>query len=142
MARRRLLLALWLTMAGTALADVVVIANRDNPVRTLSPAQVSDLYLGRLRQLPDGEPVIVLEYRHDSSLRERFFRLLNGMSLNQLNAYWARLHFSGQVLPPPTLADSREVLTAVRSKRSAIGYLDAAEVDDTVRVVLRLKEGQ
>ena len=62
------------------------------------------------------------------------------MSLKQLNAYWARLRFSGEVLPPMTLPDSQLVLDAVSRTRGGIGYVDAALVDGSVKVVLRLKE--
>lgn len=129
-----------LLLAWPASADVVVIAHPDSPVPALTPEQVSDLYLGRLRSLPNGEPVTVIEHKHDSNVRERFFRQLNRMSLKQLNAYWARLQFSGQVLPPTSLSDGKEVLKAVRSNRLVIGYVDAAEVDGSVRILLRLKE--
>ena len=127
-------------LVGSAHADVVVIAHPESPVRALSPDQVSDLYLGRLRSLPDGESVIVVEHQPDSQVRERFFRKLNRMSLKQLNAYWARLQFSGQVLPPASLSDSKKILHEVRNNRLVIGYVDAAELDDSVRVLLRLKE--
>jgi len=83
---------------------------------------------------------LIYEQPVASSLRESFFRSLNGMSVIQLNAYWARLRFSGEVLPPKGLADSRAVLEAVGSNRNAIGYVDAAVVSSSVKVVLLLKE--
>lgn len=144
MAAKQLTLSLCLAgnllLAGPARADIVVIANLESPVHALTPNQVSDLYLGRLRSLPDGTPVSVIEQEHDSQVRERFFRQLNNMSLKQLNAYWARLQFSGQVLPPTRLKDGKEIIRAVRSNRLTIGYVDSAEVDDSVRTLLRLKE--
>lgn len=130
-----------LLLAGPARADVVVVVSQDSPVSVLSPDQVSDLYLGRLRNLPNGSTANVIEQQRDSRVREQFFRLLNGMTLKQTNAYWARLQFSGQVLPPLSLTDGKAVLTTVRSSPTAIGYIDSSEVDDSVRVVLHLKTG-
>lgn len=129
---------------SVARADIVVIVHPDNPVRNLSPKQVSDLYMGRSRHFLLGEDqtpqaASIYEQPADSSVRETFFRLLNGMSLSQLNAYWARLRFSGEVLPPATAADSKAVLETVSRNRNAIGYVDAAAVNDSVKVVLRLK---
>lgn len=136
-----LLLLPWLSaLSAPVLADVWVVAHRDSPLPQLSPSQVSDLYLGRLRSLPGSEAIIVLEREHDSSLRIRFFRLLNGMSLKQINAYWARLQFSGLVLPPPSFGDTKNLLLEIRSNRMAIGYIDASEADDSVKVILRLRE--
>lgn len=130
-----------LLLGAETRADVVVITHPDSPVQQMTPGQVSDLYLGRLRSLPDGNAVRLLELPRDCDLRARFFQLLNGMSLKQVNAYWARLQFSGQILPPPALPDGKTVLKEVRSGRATIGYLDASEADDTVRIVLRLKDG-
>ncbi|HEY6896159.1 MAG TPA: hypothetical protein VI279_02775 [Rhodocyclaceae bacterium] len=128
-----------------ALADLAVIVHPDNPVQALTQKQVSDLYLGRTRHFSVAEstapiPATVYELPPDSPLRESFFHALNGMPIKQINAYWARLRYSGEVLPPPALPDSRSVLQAVSHDRNAIGYVDAATVDHSVKVVLRLKE--
>lgn len=138
---------LWLVLvAGLApvrAGEIVVIVNPNNPVSTMTAREVSDLYLGRSRSFVQDEqrlPAAVYEQPQDSVLRESFFRVLNGMNLRQLNAYWARLRFSGEVLPPMALADGRMVLDAVSRTRGGIGYVDAAQVDGSVKVVLRLKE--
>lgn len=128
-----------------ARADVVVIVHPENPVRSMTPRQVSDLYLGRTRGFGTGDYKgtlwsAVYEHPVNSPLRETFFHSLNGMPIHQINAYWARLRFSGEVLPPMVLADSNSVLEAVSHNRNAIGYIDSAAVSDSVRVVLRLKE--
>lgn len=136
----RLVGALWLLCAGPAQADVAVVVNPASPLREVSAKQVSDLYLGRQRSLGELENLHVYEQPFDSTLRERFFRGLNGMAIKQLNAYWARLRFSGEVLPPESLADSRAVLGRVRREKNAIGYVDADVLDGSVRVVLVIKE--
>lgn len=130
-------------LAPAHAAEIAVIVHPNNPVSAMSEREVSDLYLGRSRSFKADEqklPAAVYEQPQDSSLRESFFRTLNGMNLKQLNAYWARLRFSGEVLPPMTLPDSRLVLEAVGRNRGGIGYVDAALVDGSVKVVLRLKE--
>lgn len=123
-----------------AWADIAVIANRAGKLTRITPGQLSDLYLGRSRSLPDSTSVQVIELTRNSTLRERFFRRINGMTLRQVNAYWARLQFSGQVLPPPALEDETSVLAAIRDNPNAIGYVDAASVDESVRVILTLKD--
>lgn len=130
-------------LAPVGAAEIAVIVNPNNPVSAMTAREVSDLYLGRSRSFVRDEQKLlaaVYEQPQDSALRESFFRLLNGMNLKQLNAYWARLRFSGEVLPPMTLPDSQLVLDAVGRTRGGIGYVDAALVDGSVKVVLRLKE--
>ena len=121
-------------------AEIAVIANRDSPVQSLTTKQVSDLYLGRSRTLALGETLTVFEQPVDSPLREMFFLSLNGMKIKQVNAYWARLRFSGEIMPPQSLSDSKAVIEAVKRERNAVGYIDAAMANSSVRVVLTLKE--
>lgn len=132
----------WSLAAG---ADVVVIVHRDNPLQAMTAREVSDLYLGRARSFGNSEKkalasASIYEQSEDSPLRETFFRSLNGMTIKQLNAYWARLRFSGEVLPPEALPDSRAVVEAVKRDRNGIGYVHSSEVNDSVKIVLRLKE--
>lgn len=134
-----LLCILWL-LPTTLRAEVAVVVNIDNPVSAMTPNQVSDYFLGRSRTFKNGSDALIFEQPRESPIRADFFRLLNGMSIKQLNAYWARLQFSGEIQPPPTLNDSRAVLAAVRKNRNAIGYVDAAVLDNSVRVVLRLSD--
>lgn len=138
-------LTLWMLcmLAPVRAGEIAVIVHPYNPVAAMSAREVSDLYLGRSRSFAGDDqnaPIAVYEQPPDSTLRENFFRSLNGMNLKQLNAYWARLRFSGEVLPPVILPDSRMVLEAVGRNRGGIGYVDAAVADASVKVVLRLKD--
>ncbi|MBF0259991.1 MAG: hypothetical protein HQK62_14385 [Desulfamplus sp.] len=119
--------------------EVVVVVNHKNPVQSLSPREVSDMFLARRRTFPSGQPVLVLEHERNSRTREIFFYLLNKMTLRQVNAYWARLQFSGEVQPPQSLPDSRSVLEMVRRNSHTIGYINKDSVDDSVKIVLQLK---
>ncbi|CAG0993013.1 hypothetical protein RHDC4_02628 [Rhodocyclaceae bacterium] len=136
---------LGLAWSLAARAEVCIIVNPENPVHAMTPREVSDLYLGRTRSFDPGEgrpswPASIYDQVDGSPLRETFFRALNGMDIRRLNAYWARLRFSGEVLPPKALPDGKAVLDAVRRDRNGIGYVHSSEIDDSVRIVLRLKE--
>jgi ABC-type phosphate transport system substrate-binding protein len=135
-----LVASLWLLCAAGAQADIAVVVHPESPLGNLTRSEVSDIYLGRNRALGDGKNFWVLDQKPDSALRERFFIQLNGMDLRRVNAYWARLQFSGNTQPPRPLADSRQVINTVAGNRYAIGYIDAALVTERVRTVLRLKE--
>ncbi len=139
------LIFLWVCLSGVifpamAASEIAIIAHRDSPLQSLTASEVSDLYLGRSRSLSADSARLLALYEHpsDHELRARFFHRLNGMTLKQLNAYWARLRFSGAVLPPDTLPNSRAVVEAVGKNRVAIGYVDASAVDISVKVLLRL----
>lgn len=126
--------------AASVRADIAVIVNTANPANQMNVQQVADLYLGRTRNFSSGEFALVFDQMRDSPLRARFFQMLSGMSQQQINAYWSRMMFSGQVIPPQQLPDDRTVLEIVRRNSGAIGYVNAQGVDTSVRTVLLLKE--
>lgn len=134
------LLLMFCSLALSAHAEVLVVVHPDSPLQALSAKDISDLYLGRGRASGNGERPLVLDQPRDSTLRERFFKQINGMDLRRVNAYWARLQFSGDTLPPVQMADNKAVIDAVRKNRLAIGYIDASTVSDQVRPLLSLKE--
>jgi len=137
----KVLVALTICIATTsARSEVVVIVNLENPVQSMTPQEISDFFLGRSRVFSSGIAAEIYEQPRDAQTRQEFFHLINGMSLKMLNAYWARLQFSGEVQPPLSLSDSKAVLAAVRKSKGGLGYIDASVLDNSVKVILRLKE--
>lgn len=129
-----------LLFAQPAMADVVVIVNAANPVRSMSPEEVSALYLARSRTFPSGEFALVFDQPRDSALRKQFFKLVANMEIGRVNTYWSRLMFSGQEMPPQVLPGEHAVLDIVRRNPGAIGYVSAPPREHGLRVVLQLKE--
>lgn len=121
-------------------ADVYVIAHPSLSSEQLSRQQVADLYLGRTRSLQQGDYVTLLDRPDDQPVRERFFRLLTNMSLTQINAYWARLTFTGRQPPPQPKASDAVVIQAVSRDPRTIGYISSPPPDNQVRVILHLHE--
>jgi ABC-type phosphate transport system substrate-binding protein len=136
----RLCCVLLLAATAAAHADVYVIVHRDNPVASLGADKVASLYLGRSRSFGSGQFVVPVDQSGHSPVREQFFHELAGMTPPQVNAYWARLAFTGRVTPPQVRDDDAAVIEAVASDPLAIGYVSDAPADPRVRVVLRLGE--
>ena len=133
-------LYLLMALALPVQADIAVVVHPSSTLKELSREQVSDLYLGRLVSSVALHAPQLFDQPRESDLRRRFFTQLNGMDVLRLNAYWARLQFSGDKQPPLALDGSREVLSMVANNRNAIGYIDAEAVTGNVRVILRLKD--
>lgn len=127
-----------LLLSWQAQAELVVVVHPSNPADSLSRREVVDLYMGRTQYFADGSLVLRLDQPPDSEARQDFYRGLVNKSVAEVNAYWAKLLFTGRASPPQVLRDSASVLGAVRSNVNAVGYLDSADVDDTVKVVARV----
>ena len=135
---------LWLLMAlpsAHAWADIFVIVNAANPVRVLTSKETVDLFMGRTRVYANGDHVFACDLPRDSTVRADFYRVMTGMSQAQINSYWARLMFTGQVMPPQAFGSEQEILDVVKRNTGAIGYVSREPQDKNVRVVLFMKDG-
>jgi hypothetical protein len=128
------------SLPAHARSDIFVIVNPANSTATMTQKQVLDIYMGRRRAFPAGGYVLPFDHARDGAARQQFYRALTGMSLSQVNGYWSRLMFTGQMMPPQPLADDNAVLEIVRRNPSAIGYVETPPKDKSVTVILVLKQ--
>lgn len=131
-----------LSVALPARADLHVVVSAGSSVRSLPQKEAVDLFMGRVRSLPGGEFAITLDLPRDSAGRAAFYRALTGQPMAQINSYWSRLLFSGQVTPPQPVASEAAMVDAVKANPRAIGYLTREPEDPGLRTVLVLKEAR
>lgn len=124
--------------SGAALAEIVVVVDARAGFDRLTQDEVINIFLGRHRKLPTGIAAAPVDLAANSGLRAEFYRKLVDKDISEINAYWARLYFSGKVSPPPPLASTAEVLAHVAGTPGGIGYLDRSQVDARVKIVLTL----
>lgn len=136
---RIIVLLLGLGLADLVRAEIVVVVNRDNPVEDFSRRDLVDLYMGRVQHFSDGSLALRLDHPPDAGVRSQFYRQLVNKSVAEVNAYWARLLFTGRASPPQVINNSGAVLKAIRENRNAIGYLERSEVDDSVKIIASIE---
>ncbi len=130
-----LALLAWLT-APPAVAEPVVVVNAGNGIERLSRDEVINIFLGRYRQFPSGLAALPIDQPADQPLKAQFYHKLVNKDLAEINAYWARLIFSGKTSPPRQAASSEEVLEWLARNRGAIGYVDHSQVDARLKIVM------
>lgn len=133
------LILLGLLAFSNVSADLAVVVHPDSQVVSLDRSQLINIYMGRYRQLPTGEAALPVDL---SPLKERFYRALVDKDLAEINSYWARLVFSGQVSPPGQLDSVTLVVEYVRRNPGALGFVDAAEAPADLKIVARLAEAE
>lgn len=125
--------------AGMASAsDVVVVANPKAGVERLTRDEVVNIFLGRLRQFPSGQAAIPADLPAATPEKAQFYRQLVNKELAEINAYWARLVFSGRTQPPRQAQSVEDLLNFVASTPGAVGYVERGVADGRVRVVFEL----
>lgn len=138
MAMNRIILTLALLISNLTVQaeEVVVIGNSKNDAKLLAPNEVQDIYMGRKRSFPNGKMALPLDH---ASLRPAFYEKLANRPIEQINAYWARIMFSGQASPPMILPDDEAVIKAVTENEGAIGYIMKTSLKEHLQVLLILK---
>ncbi len=142
MHRRRALLrailpALLLATAPVAAAEsIVVVVAANAGVDQLTQTEVTNIFLGRFKKLPSGARAVPVDV---IAIKEQFYARLVGKSLAEINAYWARLKFSGQTTPPRQESEVT-ALELVATTPGAITYVERHLVDRRLKVVFELAE--
>ncbi|WP_233269020.1 hypothetical protein [Paraglaciecola sp. L1A13] len=132
-----LMLLLCLPVCAQAM---VVVVSKQNPIDSLSKTQIIDIYMGRYNTFPDGVLAKPLDRVAGSPEKQRFYQELVSKSEAKINAYWARLLFSGRASPPSSFDTDDEMLNELKTTPQAIGYLLESEVDDSLKVVYRFEK--
>ena len=125
--------------AGAGELVIAVIGNPASPIKSLSPAQVMSLYTGRQDSAFDTFAPVPLDQPNGSDLRRDFYLSVTGQSETQINAFWARLAFSGRALPPRQMNDSAAIIKRVAGDAHAIGYVAREMVTRDVIVICDIR---
>ncbi|MBI5919754.1 MAG: hypothetical protein HY849_10345 [Nitrosomonadales bacterium] len=126
--------------ASAAADDLVVVVNPKTGVNKLSREEVIDIFLGRNRQLPSGMTALPLDQPNSLPGKAQFYSQLTGKEMAEINAYWARLMFSGRASPPTQVRSQEEVVLMVIENRSAIGYVERSKAGPQVKIVFDLAQ--
>lgn len=133
----KLLITLLLLFSSTLRADIAVIGNINNELKPMTQKEVKEVFMGRSRSLPNGSFALPLDHQ---KLRADFYLSLTNRPIEQINAYWARIIFSGQASPPIKLPNSRAIIKVVTDNKGAIGYINTTDIkENKIRILLILK---
>jgi hypothetical protein len=109
---------------------IYVIVNKQSELSELNQKQVISLFLGRARNFPNGHVAKPFDYMTGSIIRELFFETLTGKQISDIDAYWARLSYSGRAFPPKELRSAQEIMDEVSRNKSAISYVKGVSEEE------------
>ncbi|RVU41816.1 phosphate ABC transporter substrate-binding protein [Rheinheimera riviphila] len=120
----------------SAMAEVAVIVHPSNAA-TVDQAEITRLFTGRGTTFNNGSKATPLNLAESAPARGEFDSKVLSKSSSQMKAYWSKLVFTGKGTPPKELTSDAEMKAAVAADAAAIGYIDAAAVDGTVKVLAK-----
>lgn len=129
--------ALVFMVSALAHADVAVIVSAKNGNAALDKDTIERIFLGKTASFPDGSQAIPVDQNEGSASREAFNDKVLGKTSSQLKAYWSRLIFTGKGTPPKESGTNADIKALVAQNPNLVGYVDAASVDASVKVVYK-----
>lgn len=116
---------------GLALAEVAVIVN-PGAAKAPSQAEVANIFLGKDKSMKGYDQA------GWNATKEAFYTKVTSKNEAQLKSYWSGLVFTGKGQPLPSVGSDADVVAKVAGEADAIGYVDAAAVNDSVKVLFTL----
>lgn len=123
-----------LLVSYLANAEVAVIVNSANS-SAISDTEISRLFLGKLKKYSAGDKAVPINQKFGSAIRKEFEKKVLKKSSTQVKAYWSKRVFSGKGKPPKELTSDKDILAQISANKNAIGYIDAASINDSVKVI-------
>lgn len=130
---KKLVLALSCALlTGAASAEIVVVVNPANQASRMFSEQAAQFFLGK------SDMFTPVDQGKDSAIRKEFYEKIASKTLAQVEGAWAKIEFSGKGSAPKSYGSDSAVKKAIAANPSAIGYINKASVDDSVKVLLTL----
>lgn len=113
-------------VAGYALAEVVVIANKGVSQDSLTKDEIKNIFLGKMVKWPDNSSIHFVTSKAD--VHGAFLKMYINRSTSQFRNYWRKMVFTGKGQKPKAFQSDEELIQYVSETQGAIGYVgkDAA----------------
>ena len=132
--------AVLLRQASAAGGEVDIIINKANTVDDVPLADAKKIFMGDKSTWPNGKRITVVMMAPGQPERDRVLRDIYKMTEDQYQQYFTQAAFAGKVsAPPKDIASGAQMKQAVAGYVGTIGYVKKEDVDDTVKVVLKLE---
>ena len=138
MKKQHWLFSLILLLPTLALADIVVVVDKNSPITSISQSQIRQLYLEGNGKV-GGVYLKPLDLPEQDRLRDRFYLAAVGKTPAQMKSYWARMIFSGRGVPPRSVSGVSAMKVMLENNPERIGYLPASEVSGNLRVLYEIR---
>ena len=128
-----------LLTASAALEEVDVVVNKSNDIAPLSREEVRRIFMGDKSSWRGGKRITVLMLAIDQPERVVILQAVFKMNESEYTKYFLQAAFTGRVQAAPRdLPSAAQMKAHLAANPNAIGYLRKEDVDDGVKVVLKL----
>lgn len=124
-----------------ASADIAIIVNKANDSTQLNTAEIKRIFLGKTDSYPNGKTSKPFDQDENSDIYNRFIAKALNKNNEQMTSYRTRQLYSGKSIPPKVIKGSDiQVKKVVAENINAIAYIDANNIDNSVKAALIIDE--
>lgn len=116
-------------------AEFVIIVNARNPAAGASTQFLSDAFLKKAVEWPNGVSIRAADQRFDSPVRRAFSATVLKRTVAAVRNYWQQRIFSGREVPPPEFDSDVAVIHYVQKHEGGVGYVSPGAAVNSVRVL-------
>ena len=119
--------------------EVDIVANKSNDADSLSREEARRIFMGEKSSWRGGKRIAVLMLAQDQAERAVVLRELFRMNESDYKKYFLQAAFTGKVqAAPKDVPSAAQMKARLAANANAIGYLKREDVDNSVKVLLRL----
>lgn len=123
------------TFACSAMAEDVIIVNRNNPINEISSSQLKMIYNGTIKLWENGSKIIPVDIIDDNPSASYFAKHILHVDLETKRRFWIQKIYAGIGSPPRQEKDFAKVVAFVASVPGAIGYVNQDYVTSAVKPI-------
>jgi len=125
---------------AAATDPVAIIVNPSNAITSVSIPDLNRIFLGEKSRWPNGKHVFLIMAPPGSPERASILKNVYKMTESDYAKYFLQASFTGAIsAPPKDAASAAEIKQLVAENPGAIGYVKQQDVDDTVKVILKIQ---
>ena len=134
-----ILTLLGMLFAVTGLAygdDIAIIVNKNNAIEDISFYELVKIFKIEKKFWDDGKQIYLIMQGSKSSEKEAILKTVYKMDEQELKKFWLAKIYQGTVPSfPKVMTSNQSVKAFVQQVPNAIGYVDVAYTDDSIKVL-------
>src|ERR1700733_6110326 len=133
--------------AGTHLAsadveEIEVVVHKSNTAPLMNRSQLSAIFKAKSTQFSGGGRADPVNLAPDNPVRQEFDLAVLGMRPDEVERFWLDSKIRSGIGSPRRLSGPDAIVHFVAGDETGIGYVERSDVNDSVRIVARVRGGQ
>lgn len=116
-------------------AQIAVIVKKGNFLDDITIAELKEIFLGEKKTWGNGTRIILVDQKSNRDLSNNFYKVTTGKSLSRVKEIWIKKMITGEMSPPKAFNSDADIIYFVSQNYGAIGFIEAKNKVDIVKVL-------